>query len=322
MRAIELLDESRYAEQMHSVALPALNACRTEFTVETAPGIGLRCLLFRPPEASRCAVLCHGFSESGDKLLELAYYFLCQGYAVLLPDHRGHGWSSRENRDPSTVYVHHFDDYVRDLSAVVEAARPRLPAGCPLVLFGHSMGGGIAARALEMTPDVYEKCVLNAPMLSVATGGVPTWLAKALAGSFVALGMGRLRFFVHQRYAPGERFEDSCCTSRARFDYYAQLRRNTPQLRTNAASYRWIWEALRSCDRLLQPESLARVHTPTLVLRAQLDTLVLPGGQDAFVRGVPCAHLEEIPGVKHEIYRSRNDQLLPYLTRIFSFLEI
>ena len=45
-------------------------------------------------------------------------------------------------------------------------------------------------------------------------------------------------------------------------------------------------EALRSGDRLLQPENLARIRTPALVIRAELDDLVRPDGQDAFVRGV------------------------------------
>ena len=78
---------------------------------------------------------------------------------------------------------------------------------------------------------------------------------------------------------------------------------------------------LRSGDRLLQPENLARIRTPALVIRAELDDLVRPDGQDAFVRGVPCARLVTIRGVKHEIYRSKNDQLLPYLETIFRFLE-
>ena len=78
---------------------------------------------------------------------------------------------------------------------------------------------------------------------------------------------------------------------------------------------------LRSGDRLLQPENLARIRTPALVIRAELDDLVRPDGQDAFVRGVPCARLVTIWGVKHEIYRSKHDQLLPYLEPIFRFLE-
>ena len=158
-------------------------------------------------------------------------------------------------------------------------------------------------------------------MIRVNTHGVPDPLAKAIARFFVAIGQGDRLFFAQKPYAPGERFEDACCTSPARFAYYADLRRETPTLRTNGSSYRWILEALRSGDRLLQPENLARIRTPALVIRAELDDLVRPDGQDAFVRGVPCARLVTIWGVKHEIYRSKNDQLLPYLETIFRFLE-
>ena len=47
---------------------------------------------------------------------------------------------------------------------------------------------------------------------------------------------------------------------------------------------------------------------------------VRPEGQEAFVRNVECAHLCRVSGVKHEIYRSPNAQLRPYLQAVFGFL--
>lgn len=320
MQSIVLPDETRYAEQMRSEVLPALAACSQRIPCTGEGGAALNVRLYAPAGAQRSIVLSHGFCESEEKLRELSWLFLQQGYAVLAYDHRGHGFSARKVADPSVVHVQDFDDYVLDLARVVEAARPHLPPGRP-ALFGHSMGGGIAARALELYPDLFCRCVLHAPMIRVNTHGVPDPLAKAIARFFVAIGRGDRLFFAQKPYAPGERFEDACCTSPARFAYYADLRRETPALRTNGSSYRWILEALRSGDRLLQPENLARIRTPALVIRAELDDLVRPDGQDAFVRGVPCARLVTIRGVKHEIYRSKNDQLLPYLETIFRFLE-
>ena len=320
MRPIVLPDETHYAAQMRDRILPELAACSRRIPCAGEGGAALNVRLYAPAGAERSIVFSHGFSESEEKLRELTWLFLQQGYAVLAYDHRGHGASAREVADPSVVHVQDFDDYVRDLAHVLEAACPHLPAGKP-DLFGHSMGGGIAARALELYPDEFRRCVLHAPMIRINTHGVPEPLAKAIAGGFVAIGRGDHRFFAHKPYAPGERFADACCTSPERFAYYADLRRETPALQTNASSYRWILEALRSGDRLLRPENLARIRTPALVIRAELDALVRPDGQDAFVRGVPFARLVTIPGVKHEIYRSRNEQLLPYLETIFRFLE-
>ena len=198
---------------MRSEVLPALAACSQRIPCTGEGGAALNVRLYAPAGAQRSIVLSHGFCESEEKLRELSWLFLQQGYAVLAYDHRGHGFSAREVADPSVVHVQDFDDYVRDLARVVEAARPHLPPGRP-ALFGHSMGGGIAARALELYPDLFCRCVLHAPMIRVNTHGVPDPLAKAIARFFVAIGRGDRLFFAQKPYAPGERFEDACCTAR------------------------------------------------------------------------------------------------------------
>lgn len=318
MNPIRLLDESRFASEYAHVAEPVLAACREEFWHAPAQGVALRCELYRAQPSLACMIVSHGFTESAEKFRELAYYFLQQGYSVLLYDQRGHGYSTRENRDPDTVYIRHFDDYVRDLASLADALKSRLGADA-LYLFGHSMGGGIAARALELYPDLFQKCVLNAPMIAIRTAGLPVWVCKLIAGTFILLGRGKRRFFGHKPYAPGERFEASCTTSRARFDFYAELRQRVPQYSTNAASYRWIWEALRAYDRLMHPAALASIRAPILAFRAGQDFSVNPDAIARFAAAVPSARLVDIPNVRHEIYRSPNPDLAPYLERLLTF---
>ena len=59
-----------------------------------------------------------------------------------------------------------------------------------------------------------------------------------------------------------------------------------------------------------------------LILRAQLENSVRNEAIERFASAVPCAEMVEIPGVKHEIYRCKNSDLLPYFTRIFEFLGL
>ena len=131
MQPIVLPDETRYAEQMRSEVLPALAACSQRIPCTGEGGAALNVRLYAPAGAQRSIVLSHGFCESEEKLRELSWLFLQQGYAVLAYDHRGHGFSAREVADPSVVHVQDFDDYVRDLARVVGAARPHLPPGRP-----------------------------------------------------------------------------------------------------------------------------------------------------------------------------------------------
>lgn len=322
MKPIQLLNEENFAKDIRAVALPALDACRTEFTHSPAPGIELHCTLFRAENANKLVVISHGYTESGEKFSEVAWVFLQQGVSVLCYDHRGHGRSTREVSDPNTVYIHHFDDYVRDLASLANAVKKRLPEAQTMFLYGHSMGGGIAARTLELYPELFSKCVLNAPMIAPATDGLPLWLSKLMAGFFLLIGQGKKRFFGHKPYSPIEDFDTSCTTCRARFDYYSQLRRDKPEYRSCAAAYRWIWESLRNYDRLMRKKALKAIRTPTLILRAQLENSVRNEAIERFASAVPCAEMVEIPGVKHEIYRCKNSDLLPYFTRIFEFLGL
>lgn len=321
MKPVNLIDDERYDEEMRTIVMPYIAQHQTQFRHQVDRRVHLHCQLLRMPQSKKCVVICHGFTESGDKFYELAYYFMQQQYSVLLVDHRGHGRSVRENTDPSTVHIRHFDDYVDDLHSAVRAVQQMLPKDTLYYLYGHSMGGGIAARTLQLHPDVYEKCILSSPMLSMATQGYPAWAVRVLSGFFIAIGRGAQRCFVQQPYDPGERFENSVCTGRGRFDYYAALRKANRHLQTNAASYRWVWEALGSQNRLFKRKNLALIHTPTLVIASGLDTTVLPHGLERFAALVPCASLTVLPNVKHEIYRSRNAELLPYLTQLFAFLE-
>lgn len=52
------------------------------------------------------------------------------------------------------------------------------------------MGGGIAARFVEMYPEYFAAAVLSAPMMEVDTGSVNATLARTIANSMVRLGKG------------------------------------------------------------------------------------------------------------------------------------
>jgi alpha-beta hydrolase superfamily lysophospholipase len=94
------------------------------------------------PEAPRFVVLlAHGF---GDHTKRWDRYgttvALDGGGAVLACDHRGHGLS-----DGPRAIVADFDGAVDDYLRLFDVAE--LPAGLPIILAGHSMGGLIATRA-------------------------------------------------------------------------------------------------------------------------------------------------------------------------------
>lgn len=82
-------------------------------------------------------VLLHGFTEFPEKYRELCRYLRQAGCTVWLQVLRGHGQGG-------IVHVDRFEDYVRDIACFLRDIVPERP-----LLFGHSMGGGVAARLLQ-----------------------------------------------------------------------------------------------------------------------------------------------------------------------------
>jgi alpha-beta hydrolase superfamily lysophospholipase len=137
------------------------------------------------PEGDPVAVviIIHGFVEHSDRYAELAAELNRHGYAVYAMDLRGHGKS-----EGPRVFVRRFDDYLSDVERFLDRVREREPDK-PRFLFGHSMGGTIAALlAADRPPDV-RGLLLSAPACQV--GGRVFPFLRHLAGfvSFLCPGL-------------------------------------------------------------------------------------------------------------------------------------
>ena len=120
----------------------------------------------------------HGIMESGPTLQAAADAWAASGWEVLAPDLRGHGRSLRW--DPAD-HLHLGDRLTEDLVAVLDdvlvgsgagsrtgsgtdsGAGPGVGAPEPLVLFGHSAGGGVAAAAAAQRPGRVAGVLLEDP---------------------------------------------------------------------------------------------------------------------------------------------------------------
>ena len=89
-------------------------------------------------------VMLHGFTGSKENWYPLASA-LGGRYRLLVPDLPGWGASERK---PGAVYG--FSQQAEHVAAFIRAASP----GTPVVLLGHSMGGGIAAMTAARHPEL------------------------------------------------------------------------------------------------------------------------------------------------------------------------
>src|SRR5262249_39804521 len=107
----------------------------------------------------RIAILIHGSSGSSSSGHALARALAAKGITTYAPDLRGHGASGTRG---DIGYIGQLEDDLEDLVAEVRKAHPN----APLVLIGHSSGGGFALRvAASPIQSLFQRTVLLAPYL-------------------------------------------------------------------------------------------------------------------------------------------------------------
>ena len=310
-----------YSEAMAERVLPFLAARRENHTVRGESDRPIACARFRVEQSKGTVVIVHGFTECLDKFSEVIYALLRAGYGVIALDQRGHGHSWRPDglSDATVVHVDDFQEYVIDLERVCAALLSDMPK--PHILFAHSMGGAVSAFYLEKHPDTFDRAILWSPMIAPNRGGLPYWTTSAICKIAIALGKRKTRAFVSKPYAGIEAFETSCATGRARFDWYEQLRAQTPEYQTNGPTYGWTQQALQVTDALLARGKVERIACPVRLYAAEDDNSVLPLPQKQFIERVKYGSYEKISGSKHEIYRSNDDVVVPWWNDVLAFLN-
>ena len=318
-----IIKEETFAKFMKDTVEPFLAGRKKELRITREADKELYCVCYDAEDPKGTVIISHGFTETAEKYLEPIYYLVKHGYNVYQPEHCGHGRSYRLVEDPSLVYVDRYERYVTDLLAAAEAAKQEHPQ-LPLFLFGHSMGGGIAAAALSRQPELFAKSVLSSPMIQPLTGTTLWPVAKLLAKLLCLMGKAKQYVPGGHAYDGNERFEDSASTSRERFAYYQKKRSAEPLFQMNAASCGWLNETAR-LNRYLMGTGWKYIQTPLLIFQAQDDTFVSSAEQDRFAEKVKAAgnvSVEKIrvDGTKHEIFNSDDEVLQNYWRKIMAFL--
>jgi acylglycerol lipase len=113
-------------------------------------------------------VVAHGFGEHGGRYANLTDVLVPRGYAVYIPDHRGHGKSAGVR-----AFIDSYEHLLDDLDVVMNKASSDNP-GVPFFLLGHSMGGNIALSSALRRQSHLTGLIVSGPSASV--DGVPKLL--------------------------------------------------------------------------------------------------------------------------------------------------
>lgn len=308
-----------YADTMTSRVMPYLESRRTDAVIDGVGGRPIFTSRFDAEAPRGTVTIVHGFTENADKFAELIHSLLSQGWSVLAYDQRGHGrsWRAEGLADISLTHVDRFGEYVEDLERVADRLLAPMPG--PHLLFAHSMGGAVSALFLERHPGVFRRAALCAPMIAPNLFGIPTPLGRVVCGVPKALGRGKDRVLFSKPYTYPEAFETSCAASRERFDWYETMRRDHPEFSNNGPTFGWTMEAIGVTKKILAPGEVEKIDVPVRVYGAETDGSVLPGPQRRFAERLKGGKLRQVPGSRHEIYRSPDAVLFPWWHEILDF---
>ncbi len=116
-----------------------------------------------PKSQVKAAVgLIHGYAEYGARYAHVIDAWAERGIATITIDLRGHG-----HAQGSRGFCERFSQYLDDAAELVPLVAEHAP-GAPAFLFGHSLGGLIAASFALSAPSPWRGLVLSAPYFGLA----------------------------------------------------------------------------------------------------------------------------------------------------------
>ncbi|PSL17113.1 alpha/beta fold hydrolase [Shimia abyssi] len=267
--------------------------------LDTSDGVRIRAACWAHENARGTVFLFPGRTEYVEKYGRTAADFAARGFAQVAIDWRGQGLADRQVNNRLIGHVLHFDDYQKDLAAVMAMAKEQdLPR--PWFLVAHSMGGCIGLRALLNNMPV-NAAVFTGPMFGIR-------LSTALRPIAWALSWSSRHFAQSHRLAPGtiettyvlaEPFEDNTLTTDP--DMYAYMKRQMtdhPDLALGGPSLHWLFAALTECRAL---RTLPSPKTPSLTFLGTNERIVDTAEIHDRMSRWPNGTLEMVPNGEHEV---------------------
>jgi alpha-beta hydrolase superfamily lysophospholipase len=268
-----------------------------QHVVTTSDGVQLSVREYLPDATpfERTLLFIHGACEHGGRYSDFAKAATVAGWRVLIPDLRGHGRSTGVK-----VYVRQFGEYLSDLELICrhfsfETSRT--------AIVGHSLGGLITARWLQVYPGQVSAACLLSPYLGLKIHvDRLTWIA----GQILLWTWPWFRFKSRVRSADLSQDQE-----------YLQERRKD-ELISRFVTAGWFFAVQHALGQV--HEAAPQVTLPLLVLQGDQDHVTDPQATQAWFARISSSDrtLELLAGGLHELLQGKNCQ--PVFQRILEWL--
>ncbi len=236
---------------------------------------------WHPERASEAiVVLIHGLGGHSGILGNVVEYLVPQGYEVYAMDLRGHGRSQGQRG-----HINAWQEFREDLRAFLQQIRQH-QAHCPLILWGHSLGGTIVLDYALRFPEQLQGLIVSAPALSQISVPTPKLLvgqllSKVLPHFSLTAGLAK-RLATRNQVALAAYLQDP--------------------LRHEWGTARLVTEFFRTVDWINY--HAAELRVPLLIMHGTADRVTSPEGSRAFFERVllPDKEHHEYSGAYHDLY--------------------
>ncbi|WP_294373524.1 alpha/beta fold hydrolase [uncultured Clostridium sp.] len=312
------ISSENYIEDMSKKTEPFLNNFRESGYILGMNNIRLYYEKFILENDKGSIVICHGIGEYTEKYNELIYYFLNSGYSVFILEHRGNGRSGRIGSDSGQVSIENFNYYIDDFKKFIdEIVVPSSHNN--LLLFAHSMGGGIGTLFLERYPEYFHKAVLSSPMHQVHTGKTPPFIADIISAILMCLGRKGEYMISQKPYSGRRKFPGRTTSCKQRYEYQYNKILNNQCFQTGGASIKWYFETAKATRYLRNKRNISKVKIPVLLFQAEYDTHVTSEAQYKFAKYADNCEIVVVKGGKHETFAETDEIAKQVIKKIIDF---
>ena len=204
--------------------------------------------------AKGIVIIIHGFGEHAGSYRELAERFAAANYSSVTFDQRGHG----NLEDPRLRgIIPGYQCFLDDIKTVHTQIKQDAP-DIPVVLYGHSMGGNIAANYILAYPDSGLSCaVLESP-----------WFGLHKEPSALVYGFASVLGAVSPKLATVSRLAKSDVTS----DTAKAEEMDRDPLYHNRISFRMVTGIKKACENAINNAS--QISIPVFLAYAEHERIV------------------------------------------------
>lgn len=263
-----------------------------EISFKVSDGIPLMGEIHEP--VGRCRgviVLLHGLGEHFGRYRNWSSRFGDSGYAVAGADLPGHGRSGGKRG-----HIKSYRQTEDIIDRLIGEGQERFP-GVPVIIYGHSLGGGIVLRYLIKRQPEICCAVVTSPLLRLAfePARFKLWLAAAVKG--IAPSMIQPSGLVVDHLSRDPEVISSYLTD---------------ELVHDRISVSLFNEAISAASYCLSSAALLR--TPLLLMHGSEDKITSPEGSRQFADGSSVTDLKIWDGGYHELHNDIiNDEVFSYL---------